>query len=119
MYTQKGVVTEQLLAGLFGVERFLVPRGGVNIAAKGSARTYSRIVSKKVLLCPAPEKPSILAPSWLHLRLEGLFRASRLGSRIKKFRMENMESDRIEEEMAFDAKQIAADLGIYAANVIA
>jgi hypothetical protein len=33
--------------------------------------------------------------------------------------MENLESARIEEEMAFDAKQIAIDLGIYAANVIA
>jgi hypothetical protein len=28
--------------------------------------------------------------------------------------MENLKSDRIEEEMAFDAKQIAPDLGIYA-----
>ena len=37
----------------------------------------------------------------------------RFGSRAKKFRMENLESDRIEEEMAFDAKQIAPDLGIY------
>ena len=35
----------------------------VNTAAKGAAGTYSRIVSKKVLLCYAPEKPSILAPS--------------------------------------------------------
>jgi hypothetical protein len=37
----------------------------------------------------------------------------------KKFRMENLESDRIEEEMAFDAGQIAADLGIYATKMIA
>jgi len=33
--------------------------------------------------------------------------------------MENLESDRIEVEMAFDAKQNAPDLGIFAANVIA
>jgi len=38
---------------------------------------------------------------------------------VKKFRMENLESDRIEEEMAFDAGQIAADLGIYATKMIA
>ena len=37
-YTQKEVVTEQLLAELLGVERFLVPRGVVNTAAKGAAR---------------------------------------------------------------------------------
>jgi hypothetical protein len=62
-YTQKRVVTEQLLAELSGVDRFLVPREMVNTAAKGAARTHSWIVSKKFLLCYAPEKPSILVPS--------------------------------------------------------
>jgi len=119
-YTQNGVVIEHLLARLYGVELFLVPRVVVNTAAKGAAGTYSRIVSKKVLLCYAPEKPSILAPSAGYIfAWKGYFGASRFGSRVKKFRMENLESDRIEEEMAFDAKKIAADLGIYAANVIA
>ena len=119
-YTQNGVVIEHLLARLYGVELFLVPRVVVNTAAKGAAGTYSRIVFKKVLLCYAPEKPSILAPSAGYIfAWKGYFGASRFGSRVKKFRMENLESDRIEEEMAFDAKKIAADLGIYAANVIA
>jgi hypothetical protein len=35
----------------------------VNNADKVAAGMYSRIVSKKILLCYAPEKPSILAPS--------------------------------------------------------
>ena len=116
-YPQKGVVTEQLLAELFGVEKFLVPRGVVNTAAKGAAGTYSRIVSKKVLLCYAPEKPGILAPSASYIfAWKGYFGASRFGSRVKKFRTANLESDRIEEEMAFDAKQIAPDLCIYCSH---
>jgi hypothetical protein len=92
----------------------------VNTAAKEAAGTYSRIVSKKILLCYAPEKTSIPAPSagyifaWIKY-----FRASRFGSLVKKSRMENLESDMIEEEMAFNAKQIAPDLGIYAADAIA
>jgi hypothetical protein len=59
-YTQKGVVTEQLLAELFGfgVERVLVPR--------------------EVLLCYAPKKPSILAPSAGYIfAWKGYFEASR------------------------------------------
>jgi len=40
-----------------------VLRGVVNTAARGMAGTYSQIVSNKVLLCDAPEKPSIFAPS--------------------------------------------------------
>ena len=119
-YTQKGVVTEQLLAELFGVEKFLVPRGVVNTAAKGKAGTFSRIVSKKILLCYAPPNPSLLTPSAGYIfSWKGYFGADRFGSRIKKFRMENVESDRIEGEMAFDCKQVAADMGVYGASVIA
>lgn len=119
-YTQRGVVTEQLLAELFGVEKFLVPRGVVNLAAKGKAGVFQRIVSKKVLLCYAPEKPGIMTPSaGYFFSWKGYFGASNLGSRIKKFRMEELESDRIEGELAFDAKQIAPDMGLYAASVVA
>ena len=119
-YTQKGVVTENLLAELFGVEKFLVPRGVVNTAAKGKAGAFQRIVSKKILLCYAPEKPSLLTPSAGYIfSWKGYFGADKFGARIKKFRMENVESDRIEGEMAFDCKQVAADLGVYGASVIA
>jgi hypothetical protein len=119
-YTQKGVVTENLLAELFGVEKFLVPRGVVNTAAKGKTGTFQRIVSKKILLCYAPEKPSLLTPSAGYIfSWKGYFGASRFGARIKKFRMENVESDRVEGEMAFDCKQVAADMAVYAAGVIA
>lgn len=119
-YTQKGVVTENLLAELFGVEKFLVPRGVVNTAAKGKAGAFQRIVSKKILLCYAPEKPSLLTPSAGYIfSWKGYFGADKFGARIKKFRMENVESDRVEGEMAFDCKQVAADLGVYGASVIA
>jgi hypothetical protein len=119
-YTQKGVVTEQLLAELFGVDKFLVPRGVVNTAAKGKAGAFARIVSKKFLLCYAPDRPSLLTPSAGYIfSWKGYMGADRFGARIKKFRMENVESDRIEGEMAFDCKQVAADLGLYAASVIA
>ena len=95
-------------------------RGGINIAAKGAIGTCSRIVSKKVHLCYAPEKPSILAPSASYISVwKGYFGALKSGFRIKKFRMENLKSDWIEDVMAFDAMQIALDLGIYAATVIA
>jgi hypothetical protein len=119
-YTQKGVVTENLLAELFGVEKFLVPRGVVNTAAKGKAGVFQRIVSKKILLCYAPEKPSLLTPSAGYIfSWKGYFGADKFGSRIKKFRMENVESDRVEGEIAFDCKQVAADLGVYGSSVIA
>jgi hypothetical protein len=95
-YAPKGLLTERLLAELFGGE-VLVPRGAVSTAVNAAAGTYWRIASKKILLCYAPEKPSILAPSDGHIfAWKGYFGTSRFGSRVKKFRMENLESDRIE-----------------------
>ena len=118
-YTQKGVVTENLLAELFGVEKFLVPRVVLNTAPKGKAGNFARLSSKKILLCYAPDRPSLQTPSaGYFFAWKGYTGASKLGSRIKKFRMEELEADRIEGEMAFDPKQVAADMGLYAANVI-
>ena len=56
----------------------------VNTAAKGAAGTYSRIVSKKVLLRYALEKPSILAPSASNIfARKGRFEVLRIRSREK------------------------------------
>jgi hypothetical protein len=94
-----------------GVWSTLCPRG---------RQAYSRFVSKKVLLCHAPEKPCILAPSAGYIfAWKGYFGALRFGPGSRSSGWRTWSRDRIEEEMTFDAKQIAAGLGIYAANVIA
>jgi len=41
------------------------------------------------------------------------------GQRIKRFRMEHLESDRIEAQMAYDQKLVGADLGCYFATIVA
>jgi hypothetical protein len=49
----------------------------------------------------------------------GLLGASAMGGRIKKFRMENLSSDRVEIEMAFDQKLVSADLGYFWDTIVA
>lgn len=113
-YTQRGVVTEELLAGIFGVEKFLVARAVVDTSAEGATESPDFLVSDKALLCYAEGAPGILKPtagytfSWT-----GLVGAQAYGARIKRFRMENLESDRIEGEMAFDHVVVADDLGYF------
>jgi len=112
-YTQRAVITEDILAGLFGIEKFLVPWGVVNTAAEGATENTNFIFSGKVLLVYAAPQPSLLKPSggytfsWV-----GYLGAGQQGNRIKTFRMEHLASDRIEGEMSFDVKLVAPDLGV-------
>lgn len=112
-YTQRAVITEDILAGLFGLEKFLVPWGVVNSAAEGAAENTDLIFKSKVLLVYAAPAPSLLKPSGGYtFSWTGYLGAGAQGNRIKRFRMEQLASDRIEGEMAMDMKLIAADLGV-------
>lgn len=114
-YTQTGVVTTDMLAGLFEVDRVLVARGVNDTANEGATSVYDYIISNKAaLLVYSNPRPSILQPSGGYtFSWNGLLGAGAAGNRIKRFRMEELSSDRIEGEMAFDQKLIAADLGVF------
>jgi len=112
-HTQRGVVTEELLAMLFGVEKYLVARASHNSAAEGVAATYTRLAgSELALLTYAAPAPSKYMPSGGYIfGWKGLFGSAGNGQRIKSFRMESLSSDRIEGELAQDMKLVAPDLG--------
>jgi len=115
-YTQRGVVTTDILAGLFDVERVLVPWGVVNLANEGimDDDDFEFVFGKSALLTYANPTPSILQPSGGYIfSWTGFLGAGANGNRIKRFRMEQISSDRIEGEMAFDAKLVSADLGVF------
>jgi hypothetical protein len=119
-YTQRGIVSEDLLASLFGVEKFLVANAVQNTAQEGEAANMSYLIAKKGLLVYSNPAPSILQPSAGYIfSWQGLFGAGAQGNRIMTFRMEHLKSDRIEGEMAFDMKQVGADLGCYLYDLIA
>jgi hypothetical protein len=118
-YTQRGLVSEELLAALFGVEKFLVASAVLNSAQEGQTFSGGFLVQNSFLLCYANPAPSILQPSAGYIfSWQGLFGAGAQGNRIKTFRMEELESDRIEGEMAFSMQQVSLDLGVYGKNVL-
>jgi Phage major capsid protein E. len=128
-YTQKGVVTEDLVASFFGVEEFIVAKAtkatGPQIAdavAQDAAATYSRLVDKKsALICYAPSSPSLLTPSAGYTFVWNGYLGSGGGEgiRIKNYRMENIASDRIEAEMTYDQKVVSPDMGVFLNSVVA
>lgn len=125
-YTQRGIVSEELLASLFGVEKFIVMSAVLNSSPEGASGSnpvggsFAYLSVKKFLLVYANPAPSILQPSGGYIfSWQGLFGAGAQGNRISSFRMEQLKSDRIEGEMAFDMKIVGADLGALGINVIA
>lgn len=125
-YTQRGIVSEELLAALFGVEKFLVASAVLNTAQEGATGSnpaggsFGFLVKNQFLLVYANPAPSILQPSAGYIfSWQGLFGAGAQGNRIKTFRMEQLEADRIEGEMAFDMHQVGLDLGVLGVSVLA
>lgn len=118
-FTQRAVVTEDLLAALLQLRQFLVSQAVLNSAPEGQTGSYGFINSKNGLLVYSNPAPSIMQPSGGYtFGWNGLFGAGADGGRIKSFRIEQIESDRIESEMAFDQKLVGADLGVYFQNCI-
>lgn len=118
-YTQEAIVTEQLLARLFGVDKYLVASAVENLSQEGQTAQYQFIVSNRILLMYAAPAPGILKPSAGYIfSWSGLYGGSAYGSRIKTMRNELKACDRIEGEMAFDMHMVSADLGVLGVNIL-
>lgn len=117
-YTQRGVVTLDLLASLFGVDRILVARGINNTAKEGVTDAFSFIFGKHALLCYSAPSPSIMQPSAGYTFSWDGYTGASLGTRVKRFRHEPTASDRVEMEMSFDFKVIGSDLGVFYSGVV-
>jgi hypothetical protein len=104
---------------LFEIDEILVSDAIENTAAEGATAAHSFILGKHALLCYAAPSPGLQTPtagytfSW-----SGYMGASAEGTRMKQFRMEQIESDRIEIQMALDCKLVAADLGYFFNGVV-
>ncbi|WP_299085073.1 major capsid protein [uncultured Paraglaciecola sp.] len=106
------MVMRTLVAQLFEIDEIFVMDAVKNTAIEGAADAISFIGGDDVLLYYAPNSVSLDEPtagvvfSWT-----GFLGATSNGIRIKRFRNEAIESDRIEGQMSYDQKLTAADLG--------
>jgi hypothetical protein len=126
-YTQRGVVTTDLLASLIappGVDDFqvLVAAAIQNTATQGATDSFSFITpTKDALLLYAEPQPGIMVPSAGYLfTWVGLLGAGAFGSRISQIPtpLLGIGSVRTEGELAFVTKIVGADLGAYFHNAV-
>jgi len=114
------VVSVADLQALFKIDRILVGAAINNTAKEGATESSAFIMKKGALLCYSAPTPGIMTPSAGYtFSWTGYLGAGANGMRIKKFRMEHLESDRVEIQSAYDQKVTAADLGAFFATVIA
>lgn len=106
-YSERAIVGTDLLASLFGVDRVLVPYPVQNTSPEGAAMTLDFMYSRAALLVYAAPRPGIRTPSGGYtFSWNGYLGASAMGTRVKRFRMEEIASWRIECEAAFDMKVV-------------
>ena len=119
-YTSSDSIDRILLARLFELEDLLIAEAVYDTAAEGAAASQSFVAGKHMLLAyrtptPALDMPTAgLIPVWTDYLGAGGF-----GNRIKKFRMEPINSDRVEGELAYDMKVVCSDAAIFLNGVIA
>ena len=120
-YTQRGVVTTELLAALFEVDKVLIAAAVVNVAQKGATEKTDFIFGNDALLCYAAPRPGIKTPSAGYtFAWKGLLGAGAYGNRMIRLPMDwlGLGTERIEGEMSFDQKVVAKDLGYFFSQIV-
>lgn len=127
-YTQRGVITEDLIASFFGIDKLVVAYAtqatvaqANDMATQDASATYGFIANpKSALIGYAPSAPSLMTPAAGYIfTWNGYAAGNGEGIRVKSFRMEHIASDRIEAEMTYDMKVVAPDMGIFLNSVVA
>lgn len=119
-YTSSNVITTDMIARMFDVERVLVSKSVKATNNEGGTAAYDFTAGKNALLCYSAPSPGLLQPSAGYV-MSWTGVSGGLGQTIgaSRFRMESVKADRIEGEMAFDMKVVAADLGYFFSAVVA
>jgi hypothetical protein len=114
-------VLKATMAALFELDQIVVMEAIQNTAGKGLTDSHSFIgTGLDALLCYSAPSPGLMVPSAGYtFSWTGFLGASQNGMRMKRFRMDHLESDRVEIDQAYDQKQVASELGYFFDDVTA
>ena len=125
-YTQKGIVTIDLIASLFEIDQIFIPWGVVNsgpttASYDESLESTSFIYSGQMLVGYKASTPSLKTPTAGYIfAWTGLEGASAYGSRMVRIKMDQLGlgTERLEYEMAYDMKQVCKDMGTFVTSLV-
>lgn len=111
-YTNKGIITKEMLADLFEVEKVIVGESGYNTAKEGQTASYSYLWGKIAILAYVEKAPGIKKFS-----LGYTFQSKKFG--VRKARIETKHSDWYETGHVVDEKLVSVDCGYLIKTAIA
>jgi hypothetical protein len=119
-YTSSQVLSESLLASLFGVPRVMVAKSLKATNNEGGSEAYAFNYGKNALLTYSAPSAGLLQPSGGYIMSwTGVSQGIGATIGVSRMRMEQLKADRIEAEVAFDMKVIGADLGFFFSACVA
>ncbi len=121
VFTQRGIVTVDILAALFDVERVVVGWAVRNVAVKGAAEDTDFLLGDQALLAYAAPRPALKTPTAGYtFAWTGLLGAGAFGNRMVRLPMDHLGlgTERIEGEMAFDLRVVSNDCGYFFADAV-
>lgn len=121
-YTQVGIADEGVMASLFEIPNVMVARGIYNSGDEGAADSFQYIIGTNsfwmgyIEPTPSLDSPTAIANfAWTGL-LPGATNA--IGGVMERGRDDRAHSNWFQNRMAFDLKQVSADLGIFFSAVL-
>lgn len=110
------VAMESQVAAVLGVDRILMSSAVRNTAQEGLTDSFSRIAGNHALLCHVAQ-PSVLTPTAGITFVWSGYIGSAEGRRVKRWRIEEIESERVEIQANWDQKVVASELGYFFSSV--
>ncbi len=118
-YTQKGIVTTELLAAVFDVQKVFIADAVYNTSAESQTDSMSFICgSNDALLLYVAPNPGLKTPSAGYTFSWTGIAGNTAGQGIKKFYIDEKECDRVEINACWDHKVVSANMGCFFSNVV-
>ncbi len=116
---ERAILNHTDMANIFEVDKYIVNDSIYNSAAKGATASMAfTFGTASALLWYANPNPTKFSPSAAYCFANKNWGGNDWGLRMKKFRMEELESDRLEQSFMLIPKLISADLGVFFATVM-
>lgn len=112
-YSERGIITEDLLRAVFNVDRVVVTWAIENTGPTGGTDSFNFMNSKTALLVYAPSNAGLMQPTGGYIfSWSALLGAGAFGTRVSRIPVPLTQSVRVEGEMAFDMKVVSPDVGV-------
>lgn len=102
-----GVVGPEILAQIFDVDRVLVPRAMMNLAAPGQTPSMSHVWGKNAVLCHVPARPGLKTVSLAYTFQWGGAPGSLGGHLVETWREDRRKADAVRVQRYYDQKIVA------------